>query len=153
MIFFSLSELLFSGASYPKMCGAQLFILHVSVIPEMLPESMMNNIILAVWSLTFKSYDFFENAIDSLPRKKKISAYILMCKLSHKILFSGPLKPSTDLPLGPQNSGQEPLLKGNGLRPLVQERAKLFPSYLHSSIYHAGCSRCWNEYHAWLTGQ
>lgn len=32
---------------------------------------MVNDIILAVWSLTFESYDFFENAIDSFPREKK----------------------------------------------------------------------------------
>lgn len=36
--------------------------------------------------------------------------------------------PSMDLHMGPQNSGWEPLVKGNRWIPLVQKRAKYFPA-------------------------
>ena len=67
--------------------------------------------------------NFFENAIDSLPRKK--GAHLLYMQILHTFLIVlGPhdpvLGPSMIVPMGPQNSDQEPLVKRNGLRVLVQ---------------------------------
>ena len=102
-----------------------------------------------MWSFIFDGYDFFENAIDALPGKKKTAlhasfAYIFSCSWapwSCSWPFHDPTYGSTEL--RSRTTCQEKRTKGPGTI-----KCYTFPCYfLHSYINHAEHWGCYNEYH------